>query len=85
MASHRGGESGEPQDYLEALAEGINPLIETVKAQHQPFIKMADTKTQLDRASIEKQPETKLYPFMELVFAEVESVKFETPHRSRSV
>jgi hypothetical protein len=48
MTSHRGGESGELQDYLEALAEGVNPLIETAKAQHQPFIETANTKIELD-------------------------------------
>ena len=52
-------------DYLEALAEGNNPLIETVNAQRE-----------IDGAS-EKQPETELYPFIETVLAEVESVKLE--------
>jgi hypothetical protein len=47
-------------DYLEALAEGISPFIETVKAQHQPFIETANIKTELDGASIEKQPEAEI-------------------------
>jgi murein L,D-transpeptidase YcbB/YkuD len=64
-------------DYLEALAEGISPLIETVKAQHQPFIETANTKTGVDEVNIEKQPETELYPFIETVLTEVESVKLE--------
>jgi hypothetical protein len=64
-------------DYLEALAEGISPLIETVKAQHQPFIKTANTKTEVDEVNIEKQPETDPYPFIETALTEVESVKLE--------
>jgi hypothetical protein len=39
---------------------------------------MADIKTALDGASLEKQPGAELYPFMEMALAEVESVKFET-------
>jgi DNA repair exonuclease SbcCD ATPase subunit len=64
-------------DYLEALAEGIIPLIETVKPQHQPFIKTANVKTEVDEVNIEKQPETEFYPFIETVLTEVESVKLE--------
>jgi chromosome segregation ATPase len=64
-------------DYLEALAEGISPFIETVKPQHQPLIETANTKTEVDEVNIEKQPETELYPFIETVLTEVESVKLE--------
>jgi hypothetical protein len=64
-------------DYLEALAEGISPLIETVKLQHQLFIETVNTKTEVDEVNIEKQPETELYPFIETVLTEVESVKLE--------
>jgi len=64
-------------DYLEALAEGIIPLIETVKSQHQPFIETVNTKTEVDEANIEKQPATELYPFIETVLTEVESVNLE--------
>ena len=51
--------------------------------RQQPFIETENTKTELDGASIEKQPEAELYPFMEMVFAEVESVKFETEGADR--
>jgi hypothetical protein len=34
-------------------------------------------------ASIEKQPGAKVYPFMEMALAEVESVKFETEGADR--
>jgi hypothetical protein len=64
-------------DYLEALAFGSNPFMETVKAQDQPFIKTANTKREVDEVNIEKQPETELYPFIETVLTEVESVKLE--------
>ena len=43
----------------------------------------ADIKAALDGASIKKQPGAKLYPFMEMVLAEVESVKFETEGADR--
>jgi hypothetical protein len=45
-------------------------------------MKTVDIKTPLDGASIGKQPEPGLYPFMEMVPAEVESINFETLHRS---
>ncbi len=43
----------------------------------------ADIKTALDGASIGKQPEPRLYPFMEMVLAEVESINFETEGADR--
>jgi len=64
-------------DYLEALAEGNSPFMEMVKPQHQLLIKTANTQREIDEANIEKQPETELYPFIETVLTEVESVKLE--------
>ena len=64
-------------DYLEALAEGNNPLMETVRPQPQPLMEMVDAERELDGANIEKQPDTELYPFIETVVTEVESLKLE--------
>ena len=64
-------------DYLEALAEGTSPLMETVKSQAQRFIETVNTETEVDEVDIEEQSETELYPFIETVLTEVESVKLE--------
>jgi hypothetical protein len=64
-------------DYLEALAFGNIPLMETVKPQPQPLIETVETEREVDGANIEKQPDTELYPFIETVLTEVESVKLE--------
>jgi hypothetical protein len=62
-------------DYLEALAFGNIPLMET--AQPQPLMEAVNAEREVDGANIEKQPETELYPFIETVLTEVESVKLE--------
>ena len=64
-------------DYLEAIAFGNIPLMETVKPQPQPFMEMVEAEREVDGANIEKQPDTELYPFIETVLTEVESVKLE--------
>jgi murein L,D-transpeptidase YcbB/YkuD len=64
-------------DYLEALAEGEIPLMETVKRQPQPFMEVVETEKEVDDLNIEKQPDAELYPFIETVLTEVESVKLE--------
>ncbi len=64
-------------DYLEALAFGNIPLMETVKPQPQPFMEGVKAEREVDGANIEKQPDTELYPFIETVLTEVESVKLE--------
>jgi len=64
-------------DYLETLAEGNSPLMETVKSQAQPLMETVDTEREVDDINIEKQPDTELYPFIETVLTEVESLKLE--------
>ena len=64
-------------DYLEALAEGEIPLMETVRLQPQPFMETVNSEREVDGANIEKQPDTEFYPFMETVLTEVESAKLE--------
>jgi uncharacterized protein (DUF3084 family) len=51
--------------------------METAKLQPEPFIETAKTEREVDGANIEKQPDTELYPFIETVLTEVESVKLE--------
>jgi DNA repair exonuclease SbcCD ATPase subunit len=60
-------------DYLEALAQGNSPFMETAKSQFQPFIEMVPTKTKTDAANIRQQPNSKLFPFMETARTEVDS------------
>lgn len=64
-------------DYLEALAGSNIPLIETVELQSQPFMEAVDTEKGVDEVNIQKHPDTELYPFIETVLTEVESVKLE--------
>src|SRR4028118_88477 len=64
-------------DYLEALAFGNVPLMETAKPQPLPFMEAVKAEKEIDGANIEKQPDTELYPFIETVLTEVESVKLE--------
>ena len=64
-------------DYLEALAEDKPPLMETVTPQLPPFMETVETEREVDGINIEKQPNTELYPFIETVLSEVESVKLE--------
>jgi len=64
-------------DYLEALAEGSSPFMETAKPQAQRLIETVNAETEVDGVDIEKQPDAELYPFIETVLTEVESVKLE--------
>ena len=64
-------------DYLEVLAFRSRPLTGTVKPPPQPFMKAVKTERKVDGANSEKQPNTELYPFIETVLTEVESVKLE--------
>ena len=64
-------------DYLEALAFGKNPFIETVTPQLHPFMEVVNTEREVDEVNIEKQPDTELYPFIETGLIKVESVKLE--------
>ncbi len=64
-------------DYLEALAEGNSPLMETAKPQAQRLIETVNAETEVDGVDIEKQPDAELYPFIETVLTEVESAKLE--------
>lgn len=64
-------------DYLEALAEGSIPLMETVKTQLQPFIETAKTKAKTDDANTTQQPDSELLPLIETVRTEVDSSRDE--------
>ncbi len=64
-------------DYLEALAFGSIPFMEMVELRVQPLMETVKTEREIDEVNIEKQPDTELYPFIETVLTEVESVKLE--------
>jgi chromosome segregation ATPase len=64
-------------DYLEALAEGNSPLMETAKSQAQPLMEMVDAERKVDDVNIEKRPDIEFYQFIETVLTEVESLKLE--------
>jgi len=64
-------------DYLEALAFGSSPFMEMVELGVQPLMETVETEREVDDVNIEKQPDTELYPFIETVITEVESVKLE--------
>jgi chromosome segregation ATPase len=64
-------------DYLEALAEGNNPLMGTAKSQAQPLMEMVDAERKVDDVNIEKRPDIEFYQFIETVLTEVESLKLE--------
>ena len=64
-------------DYLEALAEGSSPFMETARPQAQRLIETVNIDTEVDGVDIEKQPDAELYPFIETVLTEVESAKLE--------
>ncbi len=64
-------------DYLEALAESSSPLMEMVEPQTRPLMEMVDIKREVDDVNIEKRSDIELYPFIETVLNEVESLKLE--------
>jgi hypothetical protein len=45
-------------DYLEALAEGDNPLMETVEPQAQPFMETVEPDLQTDATKVAHQPDS---------------------------
>jgi uncharacterized protein YhaN len=63
-------------DYLEALAEGNNPLIETVESQTQPFIETPNTEIETDANTI-PPPDIELSPLMETVGADNQRLQIE--------
>jgi len=63
-------------DYLEALAEGDHPLMETVKPQTQPFIETVKPEIKTD-ANTTSQPNSELSPLMETVRAENQRLQIE--------
>lgn len=69
-------------DYLEVLAEGDVPFIETVAPQSIPLMETVQTEVQVEGANITQQPNKKLFPLMETVPSEIES--FEQQLRSQS-
>jgi hypothetical protein len=67
--AQKAGMSG--NDYLEAVAEGDNPLMETVESQFLPFMETVRPETETDGANIGDNQIVKLLPFMEMVLSMV--------------
>ena len=64
-------------DFLESLLQGNNPFIETVAVQTQPFMEIVLSETKADGAKITQQPESHIFPLMETVQFELETLKQE--------
>jgi uncharacterized phage infection (PIP) family protein YhgE len=71
-------------DYLESLAEGNNPLMETVhplmemaQSESYPLMETVQTEIQTDGANITQQRDSEDYPLMETVKVGAESLKQE--------
>ncbi len=54
-------------DYLEALAEGNNPLMEMVKAQALSLMETVETETKADSGDTTQQSDSEAFPLMEMV------------------
>lgn len=64
-------------DYLEAMAEGGIPFMETVSSEVLPFMETVKTETKVDSANTAQQPDNEIYPLMETVEVASESHKEE--------
>ena len=60
-------------DYLEAMAEGNIPLMETVNSEASPIMKTVES----DSANITEQPDSNASPLMETVQTDLEALKKE--------
>ena len=60
-------------DYLEAMAEGGIPFMETVNSEVLPFMETAETEIKVDSANTAQQLDIEIYPFMETVEVASES------------
>ncbi len=64
-------------DYLEALADGNNPLMETASAAPPPLIETVESEAEVSGAEIAGLPIDKDIPLIETVEVEIESLKQE--------
>jgi DNA repair exonuclease SbcCD ATPase subunit len=68
-------------DYLEALAEGNNPLMETVELQFQPFMETAESQLENDDV-MTQQLNSEVSSLMETVQGEIESLEHQVRSQS---
>ncbi|MEG4495458.1 hypothetical protein [Microcoleus sp. D3_18_C4] len=54
-------------DYLEALADGVFPLMETVSSEISPLMETVETEKKVDSTNTAQQPESDVSPLMETV------------------
>ncbi|MEG5164493.1 hypothetical protein QUB37_29415 [Microcoleus sp. AT3-A2] len=69
-------------DYLEAMAEGSIPFMETVDSKISPLMETAKTEIKIDSANTAQQPDSQISPFMETVEVVSESHKQEEDTRA---
>ena len=64
-------------DYLEVLAEGNNPLMETVQPESIPLMETVRSEIEADDVNIGQQPNSELLPLMETVRVENQRLHME--------
>jgi DNA repair exonuclease SbcCD ATPase subunit len=64
-------------DYLEALADGNSPLMETANVTSSPLMETVENEAEVSDAEIAELPIDKDMPLMETAEAEIESLKQE--------
>ena len=64
-------------DYLEALAFGNNPLMETARPESLPLMETVGAKIEAGGVNIAQQPNSKLLPFIETVGTENQQLHME--------
>jgi phenylalanyl-tRNA synthetase alpha subunit len=64
-------------DYLEAMAEGSIPFMETVNSEVLPFMETVETEIKVDSVNTAQQPDIEIYPFMETVEVTEEDTRAE--------
>ncbi len=64
-------------DYLESLADGNNPLMETASATPSPLMETVESEAEVSGAEIAELPINKDIPLIETVEVEIESLKQE--------
>ena len=64
-------------DYLEVLASGNNPLMETAEAESLPLMETVEAKIEAGGVNIAQQPNSQLLPFIETVGTENQRLHME--------
>ena len=72
-------------DYLESLAEGNQPFMETANTEALPLMETVEALPQVSDLEPAKQPDNKDVPLMETVQSELEALKQELRSKSRQL